>query len=73
MEMICWYFTNSGSQTHAVSEKEPNSLGLYDMQGNVWEWCNDWWQDYYNDNSEIILSARNLAPAVLTGAAIGGL
>ncbi len=43
---VAWYDDNSGGQTHPVATKAPNELGIYDMSGNVWEWCSDWYADY---------------------------
>ena len=46
LDSVGWYDENSGSKTNTVGTKHPNELGLYDMSGNVWEWCNEWYGEY---------------------------
>ncbi len=43
---VAWYGVNSRNKTHPVKTKQPNELGIYNMSGNVWEWCQDWFDDY---------------------------
>ncbi len=50
LEEYAWYNINS-SETHPVAQKNPNAFGLYDMSGNIWEWCADWYQESYSNDS----------------------
>jgi formylglycine-generating enzyme required for sulfatase activity len=67
LDQIAWYEGNSGGETHAVKGKGPNGWGLYDMLGNVWEWCADEWRSDYTARIVQEESGRSSARCVIRG------
>ena len=70
IDEVAWYNENSNYSTHPVGQKKPNELGLYDMSGNVWECCQDYWygSDYYkNSAAKNLLGLANDSSRVLRG------
>ena len=74
LDAMAWYEKNSGSKNHAVGTKLPNAFGLFDMHGNVWEWCQDWYHNSYNGaptDGSAWLSGREQTSRVLRGGSSG--
>ena len=64
---VAWFKDNSGSKTHAVGTKQPNELGIYDMSGNVLEWCQDWYGAYSSSSQVNPTGANSGSVRVLRG------
>ena len=71
IDNVAWYYGNSGSTTHAAGTKIPNELGIYDMSGNVWEWCGDWYGSYSSGSQTNPTGASSGTYRVLRGGGWG--
>ena len=69
LNRVAWYSGNSNGTTQPVGQREANAFGLYDMHGNVWQWCEDWWDDsaYSKSPTENSVGPTHYACHVMRG------
>jgi serine/threonine protein kinase len=67
LNQLGWYVRNSGGRKHKVALKKPNDLGIYDMSGNVWEWCQDYYDPYFYRKSNSPYGPRSGSKVVIRG------